>query len=185
MKNNRPSSNKNPRNALYAVVYLENSTDTITRIRNLEPLYKKTPMDKETLLTFVQVVRNHPPSSTKMQMAIERIQPPPLRKKNRADYRMQRALQQLACGEIVRMTEAMMKHLPTGLAKRLNLLEDSGGRYTMTLTHGNMLAVFRALLLFGWGFPPVGETDFKGWPRIFNTPYGGWGENEGSEFYDH
>lgn len=185
MKDNSLSSNKNPRHILFKVVNLENSIDTMTGIRNIAPLYKKTPMDKETMLTIIQVVHCHPPSATKMQSAIERIQPPPQRKKNRADYRMQRALQRLACGETIRITEAMIKHLHTGLVRRLNLLEDSGGRYVMTFTHGNMLAAFRALLLLGWGFPPVGETDFKGWPRIYRTPYGGWGEEEGSEFYDH
>ncbi len=187
MKNNDLSSDKNREHALFTVVHLGNPIDKPARARLKPLLYDGISTKEKALWTFLQVVVQclEPPSKPEMRAALEQIQPPPLRKKDKPTYKAQNALKQLACGELVRVTPFVKGHMPAPISCLLVNDDRPANTYVLPFTHGNLFAVFLALLSVGWGFPPAGETDFKGWPRIFSTPYGGWGEDEGSEYYDH
>ena len=187
MKNNNLSGNKNPEHTLFKVVHLGKPADKPGRVRLKMPPHCEMTTEEITMLSFLRVVMPdlEPPSSSEMRAALEQVQPPPLRNKSGAAYRAQYALKQLACGELVHVTPYVKGYMPAPISCLLENDDRPVNTYALPFTRSNLLAAFLTLLSAGWGFPPVGETDFKGWPRIFSTPYGGWGEDEGSEFYDH
>ena len=187
MKNSDLPSNKNPDHALFKVVHLSSPRDALMRVRLEPPKHGEITTEAETIFTFLRVVIQsvEPPSKSEMRAALKYIQPPPILRKDSPNYKAQHALQRLACGELASITAATRKSIPRYVSVRLAEYDGSLGSHSLPFTHSNLLAVFRELLSAGWGFPSPGETDFKGWPRTFVPPSGGWGEDGGSVSDDH